>query len=203
MIGFRAVYKSYKGDRAYHRARITVAFISSLLGACFISDLDASVFPAMSLCISVLAGFTFTALFSDHAMMAGGLPPPKSENDRYDIRRMKALGENFKVRTKFFINISVVDILLVLLASVSVSGTWLCSHEAVVNLCNYSNNLFAIFPKTLKIVNILYLVVQVFIRCLAFILFAEVLYTFYRLAETIIAVMDIRRRYVEARLSGG
>jgi hypothetical protein len=174
-----------------------------LLGICFVA-LCFCVFSSgphldinnmMITGLTILTGFTFTALFSDHSLADVGLPKPANETDRYDLKRLSILAHNFHVRSRYFIACSILDVCLLIYRSIELSPppTFKTSANYVVNHLNIDIS---------STVTALSYIGYVFDRTAAFIsvfIFLECLYTFYRLAETIISIVNARRDYLKAR----
>jgi len=187
----RDVYDTYKGDEEPHVLRLFVMVLASLAVAIFSVDLPDHALPAMALAISVLAGFTFTSLFSSHALATFDLPPPNSESDRNDLRTLKTLSVNFRSRSRLFILLAVTDLIGIIYLSLDFSGAkgsfdWVLLQFPSLNY----NHIYESLTFGLLLLRSIISFVVVFI-------FLECLYTFYRLAETIVSVVDIRRDYIE------
>lgn len=196
MIGLlRDVYESYLGDSEPHRLRLAVIFIIAFMVALFGVDLADKGLPAMALTISILAGFTFTSLFSSHALASYDLPKPQNESDRKDLETLRSLGKHFRIRSKLFIILAVIDLTIIIYLSISLSlgsGEYFLNNYIIINeWWELTRFIFEIFS----------LIFDGIFKFLVIVIFLECLYTFYRLSETIIAVVDIRREYVESRES--
>ncbi len=175
--------------------RVCFLLISSLFFALFGADNVINVYSIMATGITVLTGFTFTALFSNQALGSSGLPPPKNENDRQDLIRLNTLTQNFRTRSSFFITISILEIVLLAAASAGLSDhysitSWVPKlivreNLHVASITDYIRLMFMIFAICYTtILNCIYL---------------ESLYTFYRMAETIFAILDIKKEYLDSR----
>lgn len=191
-------YRTYKnvsnGIQERHWVRLLGVFLISLLLAVFSSD-PSGAYPIMVTGITILTGFTFTALFSNHILGDVGLPKPVNESDRLDLQRLAVLSKNFKARSSYFISISIIDAVLLIAASLNFSTPKTISHAFSkyincvslyfgVNLHEFSSFLLNVFPEVIFII-----VVFLFLECL---------YTFFRLSETIIAIVEIRSNYIKA-----
>lgn len=181
------VYETYRNDKERHAVRISAVLFVSILIGLFGSGLAKNAFPVMTLAISVLAGFSFTALFSNHSITSSDLPKPKNENDRRDIRILRILGLNFRTRSKYFLIMAVVDILIILLLSFRIDPIEVLNFIYIHQVNAYEQYIDMILgiPKTILII-------------LAFFIFFEFIYTFYRLSETILAILDIRNQYFDS-----
>jgi len=188
---FSDTYKTYIGDEERHRVRIILfLFVSSLISV-FGNNLDESTLPVMTLAISVLTGFSFTALFSNYTMTSQGLPDPINENDRNDIRILENLGKNFRVRSKYFISISVFNILMILIITIDINDNYNLIRNIILDI-QFGEYFIGIISISFSILEYLLLI-------LVFFTFFECMYTFYRLTETIMAVLDTRGSYIAAR----
>lgn len=191
-----ANYKTYRnegyGEPESHRVRLLV-FISTAASLSLLSDFPSTdTFALLVTFLSVLTGFVFTALFSDHALADAGLPMPCDETDRIDLRRLKALGINLTSRANFFIVAAILCCASVVIANFDFS--WLKS-EIVELLTPFDSVDFRIleFAKSISSK------IPVFFFFVVLTLAFEAAYTFYRLAETMLAVLAIRRQYLSAR----
>jgi hypothetical protein len=153
------------------------------------------VFEVISLSVSVLIGFVFTALFSFCSITAYDLPSPKNETDRQRIDILKNLGKNFEIRSNFFIKISILIILISFFIRILIS-IWNVDFGNMVSYFAGNFTPFSVKP-FIKFVIISFLLVLNFTFL---ILFCESLYVFFRLTETILSIIDNRREYLNARL---
>lgn len=188
------MYRTYAGDREYHRIRFFLIIALSSVVSMFGVNLAQTAFATMSSAISILAGFTFTALFSSHYLTVSDLPLASNEDDRRDLTRLRSLSNNFRVRSKFFIILSVINLLLILILSVNID----LSHLFGFALRRFYEILFSYVPALPNAFNVAFAISKVIMTFIVFCLFLECLYTFYRLAETIMAALDIRREYLDS-----
>ncbi len=183
------VYRTYRNDKEHHAIRILIAIIISIAIGAFGSGLSKNAFPVMTLAISVLAGFSFTALFSNHAITTFDLPLPKDEIDRRDIATLHTLGENFRTRSRYFLIMSVLEIIIVLLLSFRIdiiSAIGFLEYTPTETGVIFVNKLLSYASSTLTII--------------AFFVFFEFIYTFYRLSETILSILDLRTQYFSSHI---
>lgn len=144
--------------------------------------------------LTILTGFTFTALFSDHSLADVGLPKPKNENDRQDLKRLGTLAHNFHARSRYFIFFSIIDVLILIARSIDFSlpsylKVW---GKKLIDVSQYDlSNLILVSRIAGDAVDKITIFISVFV-------FIECLYTFYRLSETIISIVNIRREYMKA-----
>ena len=188
------VYNTYKGDDEPHKLRLSAAFFTSVLISVVGGDFSAAAFPAMALTVSVLAGFTFTALFSGHLLTTNELPEPRDENDRQDLARLKRLAVNFRARSRFFLVISILVLVVIILLSVPLDTA---VKSAIAELLDHGAFEQLTFWVSLvrEVPNVLFAVMV----SIVFFVFFESIYTFYRLSETALAITDTRRDYIDAR----
>lgn len=85
------VYSGYKGDGEHHIARVLVAASIALIIAINPKGLGKDALSTIAVIVSVLAGFSFTALFSSHSHSASDLAAAKSESDRHDLEKLRRL----------------------------------------------------------------------------------------------------------------
>jgi hypothetical protein len=191
-------YKTYvsrsTGLKERHRRRLlsfcVLALICSIFGKSSIYD----AYSVLVTSITILTGFTFTALFSDHTMADVGLPSPNNENDRQDLKSLEILGNNFKARSSYFIALSIIAAILMTVASIQFNVPhWLEGYMANIldTLARYTSNDARSILKPLNELlsaSMIAVVVLIYLECV---------YTFYRLSETILAIVNLRRNYMK------
>lgn len=199
MFGFvKETYQTYYNKRENRRERhwfrlITLALIT-LCVCLFSKDLSANLNNMMITGLTILTGFTFTALFSDHSLADVGLPKPRNENDKHDLVRLGVLATNFHVRSRYFIILSILDVCLLIVRSAGFAApTYLQSIYIIFieKLELDAGKISVIFSNLLDCVGWLAAFISIYI-------FLECLYTFYRLSETIISIVNMRRDYLRA-----
>ncbi|WP_133260360.1 hypothetical protein [Rhodovulum sp. BSW8] len=181
------------GRREGHCLRIVLFLIFSAICAVFAKTSIYSSYSVLVTSITILTGFTFTALFSDHTMADVGLPCPKDENDRTDLARLGVLGENFKCRSSYFIALSIIGAVLMTIASLELTSPKLFS-DALAEFWPTFTELLG-FNSKAYLLMILDLISTVMILIVIFI-YLECLYTFYRMSETILSIVNLRRAYI-------
>lgn len=192
----RANYATYvntalmKQER--HWWRFFVMLAVSLAAALFAPGNLSNAFSMMATGVTVLTGFTFTALFSNHALAASDLPKPKNENDIHDVGRLQILSNNFRERSSYFITISIIEIVLLAAASFTLSGNG-TSAPFIASMQWWET---VSSQNIIRSINELGPVLSVAFVTFVTFLYLECLYTFYRMAETILSVLDIRRNYL-------
>lgn len=181
------------GAKERHFKRLSVSLLVAVILAVFSKDSSAA-YPIMVTSITILTGFTFSALFSDHVLADVGLPKPADETDRQDMLRLTLLSENFKARSSYFILLSIVDAILLIVASLkfSMPGYFSGSWQYFVKLL--SESVWSRIPDAL---HFLAAVSPLVFFVIATMIFIECLYTFYRLSETIIAIVGTRSKYLK------
>lgn len=194
----KANYSTYKnlsnGTRERHWGRLVVSFLISSLLAVFSSD-TSSAYPIMVTVITILTGFTFTALFSNHILADVGLPKPSDESDRVDLQRLGSLSQNFKARSSYFILLSIIDAVVLIAASLKFEVPKIISDEITKLMICIGSKIGLESPEFVSIIpNVFSNIFFVFVTFL----FLECLYTFLRLSETIIAIVDTRSAYMKA-----
>lgn len=197
LLIWRDVYKSYQGDGERHIFRICLIVITSISISVFGADLSKNSFQNIALIITVLTGFSFSALFSDHSLAGSNLPPPKNETDRHDIEVLKSLGVNFRSRSRLFIILSITDLILIFIVSIGldVDHNPICSTIAAFSFDDVQK-CSSIFAAIKDLISGLF-------NFTTMVIFFECLYTFYRLSETMMSVVDMRRDYLESRQKSG
>lgn len=183
-------YESYRDDTACHRTRIVLIGIVSIFIAVYAGNLSVSALPAMALAVSVLAGFTFTALFSTSSLSNSDLPKPRDESDTYDLLRLNTIIKNLQIRSRLFLAASVSCLVLILLLVIPVEEKIIFEHiQSIEMSCNL------VFDAILDVRYI----GRIIVRFSTFFLFFELLYLFYRLSESIFSVLETRRDYLDRR----
>lgn len=182
------------GRKERHSFRLALFVIFSILCAVFAKTSIYSSYSVLVTSITILTGFTFTALFSDHTMADIGLPPPQTENDRADLTRLGILGENFKFRSSYFIALSIIGAVLMTVASLELTSPKFLSDARAVFWPSVTG--FLGFDPKAYILIIWNIVSTMMILVVVFI-YLECLYTFYRLSETILSIVNLRRAYIQ------
>lgn len=145
--------------------------------------------------LSILTGFTFTALFSDHALAEAGLPKPITESEKIDIERLSVLSRNFRIRSEYFISLSVINVVILILLGIgidpSVPAWGVLDFFGLTQSTSIGSLAFAY-----RLIASIFFYVSVFLS-VAF--FFENIYTFYRLTETTLAILNARRSYLVGR----
>lgn len=193
---WRKAYETYHLNGEDHRLRWFIFLVIGVTISMFVENLRKDAFPLMAATISVLAGFSFSALFSDRFESMIGLEDPENENDRNDIKVLKQLGDNYEHRVRYFITISVISLVILIFSSFSFSipphfmalNKLICGKYCITVPKNYFIVWFEFYKMALFILSFV-----------SIIFFSECLYTFYRLAETILSIIDRRRRYISDR----
>jgi hypothetical protein len=189
----RQNYGTYTDERSgaseSQVVRLLIALIVSILLSIFVPNSSSQVFSMMATGITVLTGFTFTALFSDHALAGAALPKPKTENDRHDLRILRKLAVNFRARSSYFIGLSILEIFL--LAIISFDFTF---SEILERIEEPWHGIWV--GSVLEYVSLSLPYIATSIVAFVIFIYLECLYTFYRLAETILAILDTRRSYL-------
>ncbi|PXW82709.1 hypothetical protein BZA02_10227 [Ruegeria sp. P4] len=181
------------GKKEGHCLRIVIFLLFSTTCAIFASSSIYSSYSVLVTSITILTGFTFTALFSDHTMADIGLPCPKNENDRTDLKRLGVLGENFKFRSSYFIALSIIGAVLMTAAALEINSPKFVS-DTLSKLWPIFVSFLEFDPKDyLELIR--YIVSTMTISAVVFI-YLECLYTFYRMSETILAIVNLRRDYI-------
>ncbi len=187
------------GKKEGHYLRLFLFAIFSLFCAVFAQSSIYSAYSVLVTSITILTGFTFTALFSDHTMADTGLPPAKNETDRTELIRLGVLGENFKFRSSYFIALSIIGAVLMTVSSLDLYSPKFLSELFRELWPNVVNSL-QFDPKLLLC--IVLIAVPGLITFIVVFIYLECLYTFYRLSETIISIINRRREYIKHSETG-
>jgi len=181
------------GQRERHALRLLLFVALSLFFVLFAKSSIQSSFSVLVTSITILTGFTFTALFSDHTMADIGLPPPKNENDKADQVRLGVLGENFKFRSSYFIALSIIGAVLMTVVSLELSSPKNLS-AFLSRFWIWVAGFFTSDPEAIK--SIFLNSTSNFLTTIVVFIYLECLYTFYRLSETILSIVNLRRSYI-------
>ncbi len=189
-------YDTYQNDREgkreRHWNRLFLFAAGALLISAFSDRSDGAIFNMMVTGLTILTGFTFTALFSDHSMADVGLPAPKNETDRNDVKVLRRLADNFHIRSRYFIMLSIIDVCLLIVLATNLAVPQFLTEMAMA-LIDDTRADFKSISQTLSEAMIWAQNLSTFV---AIVIFLECLFTFYRLAETIIAMVSRRRAYL-------
>jgi len=194
----KETYKTYHNTRTNqcegHKLRVFLLVLLTVF-ICGFSDGSSSDLNNMMITgLTILTGFTFTALFSDHSLADIGLPKPANETDRYDLERLNVLANNFHVRSRYFIVLSIVDVCILIARSINFSLPSI-AYDGLGKISYYLD---------IDVTNIIYVAttlknsISLVVMFITIFLFFECLYTFYRLSETIISIVNTRRSYLKA-----
>lgn len=200
MLGFigenyGTYYNMQENRREGHTLRLLFLFLMAFCVCVFADGFDTNLNNMMITGLTILTGFTFTALFSDHSLADVGLPKPKSETDKHDLKRLSVLANNFHVRSRYFIILSILDVCILIFRSIKFSVPDFIGKNAIWAINYFEIEAFDISTKWAMLGDVV-----VFIAAFVSIfLFLECLYTFYRLSETIISIVNTRRDYMRAR----
>lgn len=188
-------YKTYVDTVEGRPERFWFRILFFILGSLFFSLLtlgdDSSAYSIMATGLTVLTGFTFTALFSDHALASSGLPKAKTETDLVDQQRLEKLSTNFAARSAYFVVLSILTIALLVTMSFRFSPPSFATGWFV----GFGWNEIAPQIMSPQDISFLLTALSFVFGCLIFFLYLECLYTFYRMAESMLAILDVRRRY--------
>ena len=181
------------GRKESHFFRLFLFAVFSLACAVFAKSSIYSSYSVLVTSITILTGFTFTALFSDQTMADIGLPSPKNENDRADLTRLGILGENFKLRSSYFIALSIIGSVLMTIASLELSSPNLLS-DFFSKFWSMAMNFFRF--DLMVYANMAGSYLSIIMVVTVFFIYLECLYTFYRMSETILSIVNLRREYI-------
>ena len=188
---WQSVYNTYKGDRERHRLRLIVCLVAALAIACLSKNLSDSALEMMSVAVSILTGFTFTALFSSYSSTTADLPSPKDETDRQNLVTLKQLEINFRARAKFLILATMVSLIAMVLLSIEIQPKevvrWLAFSVSKPDPGQFD----AIYLWATS----LWRIGTIIVKAATVFVFLESLYTFYRLSETVVAALTLRGEY--------
>ncbi|ANL70407.1 hypothetical protein AMC83_CH00369 [Rhizobium phaseoli] len=193
---YRTYYNTRDSVAERHWLRL-LCTVTLALGIGILSS-SSNIFGMMINGLAILAGFTFTALFSDHSLADVGLPKPKNENDVFDLKILSTLANNFHTRAKYFIFLAIVDVCLLVAISAGFAIPALISENFTV-FVTYIYELGGIgwtLSHSAKTYTFFVNVTYAICSSISLFIFLECLYTFYRLSETIIAIVNARREYL-------
>lgn|GEM_PF-5839165 len=188
----RKHYATYVDQRTNgkesHKRRLIISFAFACVMASLVKSISNEASSVLITSVSILVGFSFSALFSSIAKMHLGLPKPKYDEDRDDLKILKKISTNFQVNVKYFIFISVVFLIFVVFGMLSYDFEFL---RRVYSYNFYYINLIFYFSIG-GIINFIY-------KIILFFLYFECIYTFYRLSDVILNALRIRVKYEEEK----
>jgi len=191
---WRDVYATYRGDDERHRLRLLACSITASSIAYFGSDIADTSLEMMAVAVSILTGFTFTALFSSYAATTADLPEAKDETDRENIITLKSLEANFRARSKFLILASMLSLVAMVLLSIEIypkmTVRWLAGTGSYID--------DAVFEYIYSYAALGWRACTFFLKAATIFVFFEAIYTFYRLSETVVAALTLRGEYKES-----
>lgn len=137
--------------------------------------------------LSILAGFSFSAMFPIASDIRSGLQTPRFSEDKDDLERLSFLASSFRSNVSYFIPLTLLCIILFLLQTLHPSA--LVKQFFIKNSPFCFTSFFGLFG--VPIVNSY---VSFIFFCSVFIFF-EVMYTFYRMCLTVLYILRIREEY--------
>lgn len=172
-----------------HKTRLFAQTSIALILSLTLTNFSEGAISAIITSLSILAGFSFSAMFPVAADIKSGLPDPVYSEDRDDISRLGTLSSYFRANVSFFIPLTIFCIIIFSIQLLDpihneftrfiISQTPL-STESIKNITYYSK---IICSKAL-----------IFISIFTFI---ETLYTFYRMCFTVLFILRIKDEYRE------
>lgn len=188
-----ANYETYRdlrtSARESHLIRLAGSAIVSIFFAVFFNIATNS--GTIVTALAVLTGFIFAAMCSDHSLADARLPKPKDEIQVAEIARLGHLATNFQSRSAYFIFVAICTICLLVLISTAAlpEQDRLIPAGTFAFLNSYSlNEYLPVFFRTLRGLS----------ASFAAFMSLECVYTFYRLSETTLAIVDARRSYLRS-----
>ncbi len=172
--------------------RLAFTLMVSFFLSIFARESLKDVYSVMATCLTVLTGFTFTAYFSNSSLAGADLPKATSEDDRVRLQRLGALAINFEARSKYFIPLAILSIAILGLGVVKLKWPQALQDASFIEaLQSWSEHRISwtVDAFTLFFTGI--------VPAVIIFMFLECLYTFYRMAETIIAIVERRREYLQ------
>ncbi|MCA0996304.1 hypothetical protein [Alloyangia pacifica] len=198
-------YKTYRHpttrDVEPHIKRLLATAATAMLLALLAGKSTAPSFSLMATAISVIAGFTFSALFSGHAIAIADLPSACSPEDVDDRSRLDSLDANHKIRTKYFLALCILELAFLAALVVDFSlPTFIKDLASDAYRYAYRIPTTPILPKIHEVRDGLAMTKLVIVWAMnscAIFIFAECLYTFHRLSESILKIIEIRKKYLQ------
>lgn len=177
------------GRSERHAQRLVGQFFLGLCAAMFLEGLSDNVINAMITSLSILAGFSFSAMFPIASDAKKDLPEPRYPEDFDDLNRLSKLSGAFRANVAYFIPLTLLcigtltiqmfqprqtTITNAMLAYIAEKSS--VAHAAIISIKTYMPNAI--------------LLVSIF-------LFVEALYTFYRMSFTVAFALRIKEEYRE------
>ena len=169
-----------------HRYRLVAQFLLAALALELFSRPTEAFISVVVTALSVFTGFAFSAMFPIAVESISNLRAPLFSDDKDDIKRLRTLTSAFRANVSYFVPLSLAAILLfvVQLLKVNSANTLATYLTAWFEHMSYTDRVSSISVLAGK------LIAGISLFC-----FFEVLYTFYRMCLSVLAILRIRDEY--------
>ena len=184
-------YGTYVDDRnrekEEHRARLVAQVLLGVVASLLSGDFTEGFASVIITSLSVLAGFSFSAMFPVASDIRGGLPPPEFPEDHDDLARISDLAGAFRANVSYFIPLTLMCILLFLVQIIEFrSGGYLGVYTKVLG---------EFYDEVAYWADLFRSVILLIVRGLSVFAVLEVLYTFYRMCSSVLYILRIKEEY--------
>ncbi|WP_102868721.1 hypothetical protein [Pseudovibrio exalbescens] len=173
--------------RERHAPRLAAQIIIGLILAFSLSELSENSISVVITSLSILAGFSFSAMFPIASDITSNLREPQHSEDHDDLKRLSLLANSFRANVSYFIPLTLLTIVVF--------------TSQMLDL-EFPSEIFLLFKpsdtalaKLISAIDLANYILAKFIIFLSVILFLEVIYTFYRMCFTVIYMLKIREEY--------
>jgi hypothetical protein len=170
-----------------HWPRVVLQAIVSILIAIFLKPFSEGSISVVVTTLSILAGFSFSAMFPIASDIRSGLPKSEYAEDSDDLARLSILSSYFRANVSYFIPLTLICIVIYLFMLVDfyipefVVSRLQGLGDSFVRICSLGSAVSSFFAKVLQ--------------GLSAFLLMEVLYTFYRMCFSVLYILRIKEEY--------
>jgi len=175
------------GQKEGHKARLVLQLFVSSIFAIVLADLSEGLVSVVVTSLSILTGFSFSAMFPIASDIRSGLPAPSYSEDRDDLERLAGLSSDFRANVSYFIPLTLICIMLFsfqLLDPVR--------PEFVNDLASRAGENQFHFEKVFACIKYYF---SAFLCGVSIFFFIEVIYSFYRMCFTVLYILRIKEEY--------
>lgn len=176
------------GEPESHKLRVLFQLIFSLVLALLIADFSGRLVSVSVTTLSILTGFTFSALFSLASNVKSGLPEPSFPEDKDDLSRMLLLASNFRSNASYFLPMSLFCIVLLLSQMIDV--------DVFEKIHKQWPDFSLTIEKHLDLLKTVSSWIAFIFKFSIIFIFIEVIYTFYRMSLSMLYILRIRDEYI-------
>lgn len=179
------------GHAEKHILRLMAQIFFGLCGTMFLGSLSDNAINAMITALSILAGFSFSAMFPIASDAKKDLPEPHYPEDIDDFNRLSKLSSTFRANVSYFIPLTLLCIGTLIVQMLQPSATTIVK-EIAAYVAGKEPGAYSFILSVIAVTSRIILFASIF-------LFIEALYTFYRMSFTVAFTLRIREEYREGR----